>query len=78
MFLMPSCVYPVILRTGESGKFVAECPSIPGCLSQGDTLELALANIREAIELCLEDMRERGEPWPPPPTALLSEVAVEV
>ena len=75
---MATRVYPVFLRTGESGKFVAECPSIPGCMTQGDTLEDALENVREAIELCLEDMRERGEDLPAPSTALLSEVAVEV
>ena len=46
---------PVILKTGEDGYFVAECPVIPGCISQGRTREEALANIREAIELCLED-----------------------
>lgn len=75
---MSTRVYPVILRAGESGKFIAECPSIIGCLTQGDTLDDALKNIREAIELCLEDMRDRGEAWPLPVTAILSEVAVEV
>jgi len=75
---MSTCVYPVIIRTGESGKYVAECSSIVGCFSQGDTVEDALANIREAIELSIEDMRERGEPLPLPGTAFLSEVAVEV
>jgi len=46
---------PVILKTGEDGYIVAECPVIPGCISQGRTRGEALANIREAIELCLED-----------------------
>jgi predicted RNase H-like HicB family nuclease len=75
---MSTCVYPVFIRAGVSGKYVAECSSIVGCHSQGDTIDDALANIREAIELCIEDMRERGEPLPPPATALLSEVAIEV
>lgn len=75
---MPNLVYPVLIQHGESGKYIAECPSIPGCLSQGDTIEDALVNIREAIELCLEDMRDRGESFPAPAAALLSEVAVEV
>ena len=39
--------------------WVVECPSIPGCVSQGDTKEEALANIREAIELCLEARSEK-------------------
>ena len=51
---------PVILKTGEDGYIVAECPVIPGCISQGRTREEALANIREAIELCLENQAEEG------------------
>lgn len=58
---MSVSVYPVLIREGESGKYIAECTSIAGCYSQGDTVEQARENIREAIELCLEDMRERGE-----------------
>jgi predicted RNase H-like HicB family nuclease len=46
--------YPVVLRTGMDGWIVAECPIIPGCISQGRTRDEALENIREAIELCLE------------------------
>ncbi len=41
----------------EAGGFVVTCPSLPGCYSQGDTVEESLANIKEAIELVLEDMR---------------------
>lgn len=39
----------------EYGGYVAVCPSIQGCYSQGKTVDEALANIREAIELCLEE-----------------------
>ncbi len=46
--------FPVVLRNGEDGWLVAECPVLDGCISQGRTREEALANIREAIELCLE------------------------
>lgn len=42
---------------GEDGFFVADCPSIPGCVSQGKTKRLALKNIKEAIELALECTR---------------------
>ena len=44
----------VTIDRDEDGVWVAECPSIPGCVSQGDTEDEALANIREAIELCIE------------------------
>ncbi len=44
------------------GGFVVECLEIPGCISEGETEEEALANIREAIELCLEVRREKGLP----------------
>jgi predicted RNase H-like HicB family nuclease len=54
----------VILRVGEDGYIVAECPSLPGCISQGKTEEEALANIKEAIELWIEDAQEHGEPIP--------------
>jgi predicted RNase H-like HicB family nuclease len=53
---------PVVLRPGEDGWIVAECPVLPGCISQGRTRDEALANIREAIELCLESGDEpKGE-----------------
>lgn len=71
-------VYPVVITEGESGKFIASCPSIEGCYSQGDTVPGALENIKEAIALCLEVMDERGEPRPHPATTFLSEVAVEI
>ncbi len=44
----------VILFHGEDGYWIAECPSLPGCVSQGKTVEEAMANIKEAIELYLE------------------------
>lgn len=51
---------PVILTPGEDGFLVAECPVIPGCISQGRTRTDALQNIREAIELCLENQESEG------------------
>lgn len=50
------------LDRDEDGIGVAECPSIPGCVSQGETREEAIGNIREAIALCLEVRAERGLP----------------
>lgn len=46
----------------EDGVWVVECPSIPGCISQGKTRGEALENVKEAIALCLEVRAERGMP----------------
>jgi len=46
----------------EDGAFISECPSIPGCVSQGKTEEEAERNIQEAIKECLEVRAERGMP----------------
>jgi predicted RNase H-like HicB family nuclease len=54
----------VVLYPGEDGHLVAEVPSLPGCVSQGNTRDDALANVREAISLHEEVLRERGEPIP--------------
>lgn len=50
----------VTLGQDEDGVWIAEYPAIPGCVSQGDTREEALANVQEAIALCLEVRAERG------------------
>jgi len=52
------------LYPGEDGYVVAEVPSLPGCVSQGKTRDEAVANVREAIFLHEEVLRERGEPVP--------------
>ena len=52
----------VTVDRDEDGMWVVECPAIPGCVSQGQTKEDALKNIKEAIELCLEVRAERGLP----------------
>ena len=54
--------FNITLDRDEDGVFVAECPSIPGCVSQGATRDEALANVSEAIGLCLEVRAERGMP----------------
>ena len=51
-----------VLERDEDGIFVAECPSIPGCVSQGGTREEAIANVQDAIRQCLEVRAERGMP----------------
>lgn len=52
----------VTLDRDEDGVWIAECPSIPGCVSQGESKEAALENVREAIEMCLEVRSDRGLP----------------
>ena len=54
----------IALEEGEDGFIVAECPSLPGCVSQGKTLEEALANIEEAIRGYVASLRKHGEPVP--------------
>ena len=54
----------VIIYTDEDGYFIAECPSLPGCNSQGKTREEALANIKDAIEGYIEVLRESGRAIP--------------
>ena len=51
--------FRVIIKEGENGYFVASCPSLKSCWSQGKTREEALANIQEAIELYLRPSRTR-------------------
>lgn len=54
----------VVLYPGEDGYWVIECPSLPGCISQGKTREEALENIREAIGLYEDTLRDKGRPVP--------------
>ena len=54
--------FTVTLDRDEDGVWITECPSIPGCVSQGSTKDKALANVEEAIQLCLEVRSERGLP----------------
>jgi predicted RNase H-like HicB family nuclease len=59
--------YEIILYWSNEDKvFVAEVPELPGCLAHGDTQELALKNINEAIELWVDTAKEFGDPIPEP------------
>ena len=53
-----------IVYTGEDGYWVAECPSLPGCISQGKTKEEAILNIKEAIDAYVESLVEDNLPVP--------------
>ena len=54
--------FQVTVDRDEDGVWIVECPSIPGCVSQGSNKTEALKNIRDAIQLCLEVRAERGMP----------------
>ena len=66
--------YRVLIEADEDGVFVAEVPSLPGCVSQGKTRAEALSNVKEAIAAYLESLKKHNEPAPPP----ISEEMVEV
>ena len=58
--------YRIIIEEDEDGAFVAECPSLPGCISQGETRKEAVDNIQDAIRGYLESLQKHNEPIPPP------------
>jgi antitoxin HicB len=66
--------YRVLIEQDEDGVYVAEVPSLPGCISQGETREQAIENIKEAIAGYLESLEAHNEPVPPPITEELVEV----
>jgi len=70
--------FKVVLEPDPDGGYVVICPTLPGCYSQGDSLDAALDNIREAIKLCVEDMKEHGEPVPDSSKTLVGSVLVTV
>ena len=56
----------VLVEQDEDGKYVVTCPSLPGCVSESDTREAAVANIRDAIRGYLKSLRKHGEAMPSP------------
>ena len=69
--------FKVILEPDEeSGGYVISCPSLQGCYSQGETVDEAIANIKEAILLCLEDMQAHNEEIHDSSNALLGSVVI--
>lgn len=59
---MAAMRFSVTVDRDEDGVWIAECPAIPGCVSQGDTRDEALSNVQEAIALCLDVRAEQGLP----------------
>ena len=68
--------FRVLIQVDEDGVFVAECPSLPGCVSQGATRAEALVNIQEAISGYLESLKDHGDSIPPAIYEELVEIAV--
>ena len=60
--------YRILIEQDEDGIFVAECPALPGCISQGKTRSEALQNIHDAIKGYLASLKKHNEPIPPPIT----------
>jgi len=56
--------YRVLIQQDEDGIFVAKCPSLPGCISQGKTREESLTNIKDAVNGYLQSLKKHNEPLP--------------
>lgn len=68
--------FNIVVERDEDGVYIASCPALQGCYSQGDTYEEAVENLRDAIRLHIEARREVGEPVPI--EAVIDEVEVNV
>ncbi|MEM2107239.1 MAG: type II toxin-antitoxin system HicB family antitoxin [Candidatus Bathyarchaeia archaeon] len=66
--------FRTIIERDEDGNYVVQCPSLPGCISEGKTREEALENIKDAIQGYLVSLKKHDEPIPPP----IEEETVEV
>jgi antitoxin HicB len=69
--------FKVLLEPDQAGGYVVSCPGLPGCYSQGESVAEAMSNIKEAIELTLEDMLARGEDVPDSSGILVGSVVVK-
>ena len=66
--------FRVLIEQDEDGIYVAEVPTLPGCITQGATRDEALTNVRQAIELYLESLEKHGDPIPPSITEEIVEI----
>ena len=57
--------YRILIEQDEDGFFVAECPALPGCVSQGESRVEAIKNVQDAIKGYLESLKKHDEPIPP-------------
>lgn len=67
--------FRVVIESDEDGVYVAECPALPGCISQGKTRAEALENIKDAIQGYIASLKKHGEPVPPSITEEIVEVS---
>ena len=68
--------FAVVLVPQPEGGFFVECPALPGCYSQGETVQESLDNIREAILLAIEDLQDRDEAIPEGGSPLVTQVQI--
>ncbi|MBU1708238.1 type II toxin-antitoxin system HicB family antitoxin [bacterium] len=59
---MPTYRFQIVIEQDEDGLYVAECPALQGCYTQGTTFEEAIKNIREVIRMCLQELKEEHKP----------------
>ena len=64
----------ILIEQDEDGIYIAECSGLPGCVSQGETKEEALKNIKDAINGYLKSLKKHGEPIPTPITEEIVEI----
>ena len=69
--------YTILIHKAEEGGFWAEVPALPGCFSQGETVEETIANTREAIELHISCLKEDGMDIPADNEFIISRVRIE-
>jgi len=68
--------FRILIEQDEDGIYVAECPTLPGCISQGTTYKEAIENISDAVKGYMESLQKHNEPIPPPISEEIIEVAV--
>jgi predicted RNase H-like HicB family nuclease len=61
VMMMKKVNVQVLIEIDEDGKYVASCPSLEGCHTQGDTYEEAIVNTKDVIKMCIEEMEENKE-----------------
>ena len=68
--------YTIIIHPAEEGGFWVDVPTLPGCFSQGESIEEAMRNVKEAIDLHIECLKEENEPVPIENDLIISRVQV--
>ena len=68
--------FRILIEQDEDGVYVAECPSLPGCVSQGQTRKEALDNIQDAMKGYLESLKKHNDPIPSPIEEEIVEISI--